>query len=95
MTFHAFRLARTGAATCPVCQREENPVLVAMYGQCGACTTRLHRAAAQAADVLAQSDITLHFRTMWATNILLAANGPRPAAPTRTLPTSRQFGGVR
>jgi hypothetical protein len=95
MTFHAFRLARTSTTTCPACEQHANPVLIAMYGQCGACTTRLQRALAQAADVLAQSDITLQFRATWATSILTAATGPRPAAPTRSLPPSRQFGGVR
>lgn len=95
MTFHAFRLAGTGTASCPVCQQNSNPATIVMYGQCGPCTTRMQRAVNQASDVLTQADLTLQFRTLWATSILAAAAGPRPAGPARRLPTPRLMVGLR
>lgn len=89
MTFHTYRLARTAAAVCPVCERNENPVLISMYGQCGTCTRRLQRAVAQVAEVLAQADLTLQFRALWASSVLIAATGPQPTMPARSLPPSR------
>lgn len=91
MTFHAYRLARAEATVCPVCDRREDPMLVAMYGQCGTCSRRLQRAIAKVADVVNQADVSLQFRTAWALSVLTAATGPQPPEPIRlrALPPSR------